>query len=129
MAPPDAAFTDRTIEALSRAGPPGLPEHALLGIIEGSYRSEGGLAHRPGGPCRWTAGRMPAGRTLRPHDPDRLPTSRRSRLVPGLLANQPTSSAPVNRRGSDVRHRAEAYDAMAGAIDQNDQADVIAWRR
>ena len=40
-----AAFTDRTIEALREQVRPGLPEYALLGIIEGSYRSDGGLPH------------------------------------------------------------------------------------
>jgi Xaa-Pro aminopeptidase len=40
-----AAFTDRTIEALREEVRPGLPEYALLGIIEGSYRSDGGLPH------------------------------------------------------------------------------------
>ncbi|MFL5796596.1 MAG: M24 family metallopeptidase [Actinomycetota bacterium] len=40
-----AAFTDRTIEALRDEVRPGLPEYALLGIIEGSYRSDGGLSH------------------------------------------------------------------------------------
>jgi len=40
-----AAFTDRTIEALRAEVRPGIPEYALLGIIEGSYRSDGGLPH------------------------------------------------------------------------------------
>lgn len=40
-----AAFTDRTIEALRDQVRPGMPEYALLGIIEGSYRSDGGLPH------------------------------------------------------------------------------------
>jgi Xaa-Pro dipeptidase len=40
-----AAFTDRTIEALRAEVRPGMPEFALLGIIEGSYRSDGGLPH------------------------------------------------------------------------------------
>ncbi len=40
-----AVFTDRTIEALREEVRPGLPEYALLGIIEGSYRSDGGLPH------------------------------------------------------------------------------------
>ena len=40
-----AAFTDRTIEALRAEVRPGIPEFALLGIIEGSYRSDGGLPH------------------------------------------------------------------------------------
>lgn len=40
-----ARFTDRTIEALRTEVRPGLPEYALLGIIEGAYRSDGGLPH------------------------------------------------------------------------------------
>jgi Xaa-Pro dipeptidase len=40
-----AAFTDRTIEALRAEVRPGIPEYALLGIIEGAYRSDGGLPH------------------------------------------------------------------------------------
>ena len=40
-----AAYTDRTIEALSAEVRPGIPEYALLGIIEGAYRSDGGLPH------------------------------------------------------------------------------------
>lgn len=40
-----AAFTDRSIEALRLEVRPGIPEYALLGIIEGSFRSDGGLPH------------------------------------------------------------------------------------
>ncbi|MFQ5855517.1 MAG: M24 family metallopeptidase [Anaerolineae bacterium] len=40
-----AEFTDRTIYALQEQVRPGLPEYALLGIIEGSYRAEGGIPH------------------------------------------------------------------------------------
>lgn len=40
-----AEFTDRTIYALQEQVRPGLPEYALLGIIEGAYRAEGGLPH------------------------------------------------------------------------------------
>ncbi|MCI0644887.1 MAG: M24 family metallopeptidase [Chloroflexi bacterium] len=40
-----AGFTDRTIYALQEQVRPGLPEYALLGIIEGSYRADGGLPH------------------------------------------------------------------------------------
>ena len=40
-----AAFTDRTIDALREEVRPGLAEYALLGIIEGSYRADGGLSH------------------------------------------------------------------------------------
>jgi len=40
-----ARFTDRTIEALRTEVRPGMPEYALLGIIEGAYRSDGGLPH------------------------------------------------------------------------------------
>jgi Xaa-Pro dipeptidase len=40
-----AAFTDRTIYALQEEARPGLPEYALLGIIEGSYRADGGIPH------------------------------------------------------------------------------------
>lgn len=40
-----AAFTDRTIEALRSEVRPGVPEYALLGIIEGAYRTLGGLPH------------------------------------------------------------------------------------
>lgn len=40
-----AALTDRTIEALRAEVRPGMPEYALLGIIEGAYRSDGGLPH------------------------------------------------------------------------------------
>lgn len=40
-----AAFTDRTIYALQEQIRPGMTEYALLGIIEGSYRAEGGIPH------------------------------------------------------------------------------------
>lgn len=40
-----AAFTDRAIEALRAEVRPGIPEYALLGIIEGAYRTDGGLPH------------------------------------------------------------------------------------
>jgi Xaa-Pro aminopeptidase len=40
-----AAFTDRTIEALRDEVRPGLPEYALLGIVEGAYRRDGGIPH------------------------------------------------------------------------------------
>lgn len=40
-----AEFTDRTIYALRDQVRPGLPEYALVGIIEGAYRSDGGLPH------------------------------------------------------------------------------------
>ena len=40
-----AAFTDRAIDALRAEVRPGLPEYALLGIIEHAYRSDGGQPH------------------------------------------------------------------------------------
>ena len=40
-----AAFTDRTIYALQERVRPGIPEYALLDIIEGAYRAEGGMPH------------------------------------------------------------------------------------
>jgi Xaa-Pro aminopeptidase len=40
-----AEFTDRTIYALSEEVRPGMKEYSLLGIIEGSYRSDGGIPH------------------------------------------------------------------------------------
>lgn len=40
-----ARFTDQAIEALRTQVRPGIPEYALLGIIEGAYRSDGGLPH------------------------------------------------------------------------------------
>jgi Xaa-Pro aminopeptidase len=40
-----AALTDRSIEALRYKIRVGLPEYALLGIIEGAYRVDGGLPH------------------------------------------------------------------------------------
>jgi len=40
-----AEFTDRTIYALQRQIEVGMPEYALLGIIEGSYRMDGGQPH------------------------------------------------------------------------------------
>ncbi|MEJ2358386.1 MAG: M24 family metallopeptidase [Deinococcales bacterium] len=40
-----AAFTDRTIDALRVEVRPGLPEYALLGIIEHAYRADGGQPH------------------------------------------------------------------------------------
>lgn len=40
-----AALTDRSIEALRFKIRVGLPEYALLGIIEGAYRVDGGLPH------------------------------------------------------------------------------------
>jgi Xaa-Pro aminopeptidase len=40
-----AEFTDRTIYALQDRVRPGMPEYALLDIIEGAYRADGGLPH------------------------------------------------------------------------------------
>lgn len=40
-----AAFTDRAVQALAAEVRPGLREYALLAIIEGAYRSEGGQPH------------------------------------------------------------------------------------
>lgn len=40
-----AEFTDRTITALQEQIRPGMREYSLLAIIEGAYRSEGGLPH------------------------------------------------------------------------------------
>lgn len=40
-----AHFTDRTITALQQEVRPGLPEYALLDIIEGAYRADGGMPH------------------------------------------------------------------------------------
>jgi len=40
-----AEFTDMTVEALEAEVKPGLTEHDLMGIIEGSYRRKGGQPH------------------------------------------------------------------------------------
>ncbi len=40
-----AEFTDRTIYALRDQVRPGMPEYALLGIVEGAYRAGGGQPH------------------------------------------------------------------------------------
>ena len=40
-----ADFTDMTVEALEAEVRPGLTEHDLIGIIEGSYRRKGGQPH------------------------------------------------------------------------------------
>lgn len=40
-----AEFTDMTLEALEAEVKPGLTEHDLIGIIEGSYRRKGGQPH------------------------------------------------------------------------------------
>ena len=40
-----AEYTDRAVEALRAEVTPGIPEYALLGIVEGAYRSDGGLPH------------------------------------------------------------------------------------
>jgi Xaa-Pro aminopeptidase len=40
-----AAFTDRAIEALHAETRAGLPEYALVGIVEGAYRFDGGQPH------------------------------------------------------------------------------------
>jgi len=40
-----ADYTDRAVEALRAEVKPGIPEYALLGIVEGAYRSDGGLPH------------------------------------------------------------------------------------
>ncbi len=40
-----AAFTDRTIRALQAQVRPGMTDYNLLGIIEGSYRFDGGIPH------------------------------------------------------------------------------------
>jgi Xaa-Pro aminopeptidase len=40
-----AEFTDRTIYALQEQIRPGMTDYSLLGIIEGSYRADGGIPH------------------------------------------------------------------------------------
>jgi Xaa-Pro dipeptidase len=40
-----AEYTDRAVDALRAEVRPGIPEYALLGIVEGAYRSDGGLPH------------------------------------------------------------------------------------
>jgi Xaa-Pro aminopeptidase len=40
-----AEYTDRAVEALRAEVRPGIPEYALLAIVEGAYRSDGGLPH------------------------------------------------------------------------------------
>jgi Xaa-Pro dipeptidase len=40
-----AEYTDRAVDALHAEVTPGIPEYALLGIVEGAYRSDGGLPH------------------------------------------------------------------------------------
>jgi Xaa-Pro dipeptidase len=40
-----AEFTDRAVLALAEQVRPGLPEYALAGIVEGAYRTDGGLPH------------------------------------------------------------------------------------
>ncbi len=40
-----AEFTDRTIYALQEQVRPGMTDYSLLGIIEGSYRADGGIPH------------------------------------------------------------------------------------
>lgn len=40
-----AEFTDRTIYALQEQVRPGVTDYSLLGIIEGSYRADGGIPH------------------------------------------------------------------------------------
>lgn len=40
-----AEFTDRTIYALQERVRPGMTDYSLMGIIEGSYRSDGGIPH------------------------------------------------------------------------------------
>jgi Xaa-Pro dipeptidase len=40
-----AEYTDRAVDALRAEARPGIPEYALLGIVEGAYRSDGGLPH------------------------------------------------------------------------------------
>jgi Xaa-Pro aminopeptidase len=40
-----AEYTDRAVDALRAEVTPGIPEYALLGIVEGAYRSDGGLPH------------------------------------------------------------------------------------
>jgi len=40
-----AALTDAAVEALADGARPGMPEYALLGIIEGAYRGQGGDPH------------------------------------------------------------------------------------
>lgn len=40
-----AEFTDRTIEALRTQVRPGMREYALLDVIEGAYRGDGGMPH------------------------------------------------------------------------------------
>ena len=40
-----AEYTDRAVDALRAEVTPGIPEYALLAIVEGAYRSDGGLPH------------------------------------------------------------------------------------
>lgn len=40
-----AAFTDAAVEALAAGARPGMPEYALLAIVEGAYRPSGGQPH------------------------------------------------------------------------------------
>jgi Xaa-Pro aminopeptidase len=40
-----AEFTDRTIYALQQGVRPGMRDYSLLGMIEGSYRADGGIPH------------------------------------------------------------------------------------
>jgi Xaa-Pro dipeptidase len=40
-----AEYTDRAVDALRAEVRPGIPEYALPGIVEGAYRSDGGLPH------------------------------------------------------------------------------------
>lgn len=40
-----AAYTDQAVVALREHVRPGLPEYALPGIVEGAYRTQGGLPH------------------------------------------------------------------------------------
>jgi Xaa-Pro dipeptidase len=40
-----AEYTDRAMDALRAEVRPGIPEYALLAIVEGAYRSDGGLPH------------------------------------------------------------------------------------
>jgi Xaa-Pro dipeptidase len=129
-----AAFTDRTIEALREQVRPGLPEYALLGIIEGSYRSDGGLPHITflrSMPMDEPSGCLPA------QDPSDRTIETGDVIITEISASYWGYSGQIHRpifvgteptepwqRMFDTAR--EAYDAMADAIRPGaTEADVI----
>lgn len=129
-----AALTDRTIYALRDQVRPGMPEYALLGIIEGAYRTEGGLPHIAflrsmpmDDPTGCVPAQNPSGRTIQQGDVIITEISASHWGYSGQI-HRPifigAAPQPAWQRMFDVAR--EAYDRIAAAIRPGaTEADVI----